>query len=1114
MEPDTTAVIPSPEKPIPETGFLSSYFSDANAEATMTVEDIAKLDENNMGAMEAVTTAASQEWIHNAPALWLESQDDEDGFSITSEMEATDGLSGMVSTDRDFIREAGSSREYAYRKEVIRKRNEASTRLAGSGFGVKSAYIATAVLDLEEIAAVSALTLGAGGVWRLATAPARAISMAEKMTATAKGARSLVAARTSANKSTTALMLENLAVAAPFELARSEYDPTYSITDAAAMLAVMTPVATGIGKLAQHSDKMRLAAVFERRMITRDSKGNLIPLTKDEEEFFSPIIGQQVIDDIERKLVPNAAKATKGAKNSAAGKGIDTSNIEDYADTPFQLGYGIVSGFVGKRLSAVRSGMSSPIGVVRKLSSALGTNFSGNTDRSAVNFSVADFSGFYQDRMFARTLPQHQQLRDEYIRAVLPSAGRKFKNPLQYIDDKRAFNAQVAHYIRFGGDMVDPRIKASGELFKKELKEIFDDGIKHRVAGLSPESFKENYLPRVYDDAKIDAFLTKNGAAGADMFKAKIVQSLISGQPDLDAKLAKQIGEGYAEGLLARVRNRALSNPDRKAPSLMEDTLDDILDLMRKSGKISEEDMGLAERELRKIFDDTQRGNKGISRVRRRLDMDESELTDFLSDDIEDLMNSYSFQMGGAIGLARNGIDVEGGKTFDEMLRDIAKYNQENGSLVSEKELKRQIESLQFMYDSARGTLINPNEPMETFFRRMRDYNFIRVMNGTGLTSLIETANVLTEHSMKTVIKTVPNLRKLVTKMSNGELDYDLGREMMHGTGTGIDMFTGRVRAHFDDVETNFVDQNYTKFDHALAKGRQLTATISGMLPVTAILRRLDGYMYAEDWIDAATKYGKSKKVKAPYAAIKMEQLGVPKDDIPKIFDLINTHATRDSKGKVTSLNGEKWKATPEGAALFETFMLSARRNILTNVQETNTGSVNRALRSSLGKTLFQFMSYPIAGAEQQAQRLAVRVGHGDAASVGKIVLAQGMASTLVYLSVVHQRALGMSEEKRKKYLEQAMSPSGIAWGVASYMGSLGLLPMVVGQVSSNKLMQAPIFDLINTTTKTLNNSKNAVMDGEQFTEGDWRSATRLAPFQNWYISNYILNGLSDKLAN
>ena len=1110
MELDTTAVTPSPEKPTPEVGFLSSYFNDANAEATLTVEDIAKLSENNMGVGEAVTTAASQEWIHNAPALWLESMDDEAGFSITKDMEAADGIAAMVSTDRDFIREATSTREYNYRKEVIRKRNEAGTRLAGSGFSAKAAYVATSVLDVEEIAAVSALTLGAGGVWRLATAPARAMQMARGMTATAQGARALVASRTAASKTTTALMLENLAVAAPFELARAEYDPTYSITDAAAMLAVITPISTGLGKLAQHGDKMRLAAVYERRLLARDDAGELIPLSKDELEFFDPIIGRDIIDDIERKLNPEAAKATKGSKAANTANTIDSSNPELYADAPYQLGYSIISGGLGKRLSAVRQGMSSPIGLIRKMSGSLGTNFSGNTDRSAVNFSALDFSSYYQDRMFARTLPRHQQLRHEYISSVLPSGGRRIKNVIQYERDKMTFNRQVSRYIRYGGVNVDPRVKESAELFRKELDELFNEALTHKVVGLSKDSMKPNYLPRIYDDSKIDAFLVKNGAGA---FKAKIFNSLIKGQPDLDQKLAKQISDGYSEGLIKRLRNRALETPDRKPPALMEDTLDDIIDLMRKSGTMSSEDIALAERELQKIFDKGQAGQKGISRARRRLDMDETELDEFLSDDIEELMNGYSFQMGGSIGLARNGIDVEGGKTFQAMLDDITKYNLDN-KILREEDLKKQIASLEFMYDSVRGQVIKQGEPMEKFFRRMRDGNFVRVMNATGITSLIETANVLTEHSMLTVIKSVPKIRSLVKKMKNGDLDNDLGREILHATGTGIDMFTGRVKAHFDDVETGFVDKDYAPFDHALAKGRQITATISGMLPVTAILRRLDGYMYATDWIDAAQKYAKNGKVKSPYAKIKMEQLGVPQEDISKIFDMINKYAIKDNKGKVTSLNGESWKATEEGTRLFETLMLSARRNVLTNVQETSAGSVNRVLRSSLGKTLFQFMSYPIAAAEQQAQRLAVRAGHGDAASVGKVILAQGMASTLVYLGVVHQRALGMSDEKRKKYLEEAMKPSSIAWGAASYLGSLGVLPMFVGQVSSNKLFQAPIFDIINTFTKVFNNTKAAAFEGKEWSEGDWRSAGRLLPFQNWYISNYILNGVSDKLSN
>ena len=47
-----------------------------------------------------------------------------------------------------------------------------------------------------------------------------------------------------------------------------------------------------------------------------------------------------------------------------------------------------------------------------------------------------------------------------------------------------------------------------------------------------------------------------------------------------------------------------------------------------------------------------------------------------------------------------------------------------------------------------------------------------------------------------------------------------------------------------------------------------------------------------------------------------------------------------------------------------------------------NAGSVNGLLRSEVGKTFFQFLSFPMASMEQQAMRLGVRAANGDAMQV------------------------------------------------------------------------------------------------------------------------------------
>ena len=63
-----------------------------------------------------------------------------------------------------------------------------------------------------------------------------------------------------------------------------------------------------------------------------------------------------------------------------------------------------------------------------------------------------------------------------------------------------------------------------------------------------------------------------------------------------------------------------------------------------------------------------------------------------------------------------------------------------------------------------------------------------------------------------------------------------------------------------------------------------------------------------------------------------------------------------------------------------------------------NAGSVNKRLRSEVGKTFFQFLSFPLASMEQQTMRQGVRFANGDAQQVSKIMLFSMMLGSMMYM--------------------------------------------------------------------------------------------------------------------
>ena len=851
----------------------------------------------------------------------------------------------------------------------------------------------------------------------------------------------------------------------------------------------------GVRKKAEKADN---AYLLERgkRMVEQNKKDATI-----RKETLDHILN----DRLERIKQSEVADATP--ENA-----IDSTDFAKYENAPFQLGHNFLSGgkAVRARLSSLAEAMQSKIGLVRHMGEALSQNFAGRTNRTAVSQSAEEIAGQIQNQTDAQFLFMHRKNQMEWIRKHGELGGKsKWFNPVVYHKDMMKFNELVSNHIRFK-NQTNPSVIASAERAEQILADIYAQAVQAKARGFSMKNVQDNYLPRIYKDVAMDDFIAKNGGgeAGNALFRQKFIDAIAEGNPEMLPEVAERIGKGYADALIKRMRQPRDGQMAMRASSVAEDSIDSVIRIIREEATLTDDVIANIENEVTRLYGAAAEGQQGIARARRRMTLAEHHIAEFLEADVEELLHAYSFQTGGAIGLARNGIDVEGGKDFFTILEDIRKHNQDH-RIQSKDVMDREIEALEYMYDSIKGNVSKKNDYFggaEKTMRRIRDFNFMRVMGATGLTSMIEVGALL-DHNFVTIMKATPMLTKIFKKAADGDLSDPLARELGHTMGTGVDVITGHAKSHMDDYESTMIKADYDRWDTLLGKGRQITANLSGMLPLTMVLRRLDTYMFAQDFFQASAKKGK-----LTYSKIKLEQLGISPEDHEGIMEMIRTHASKDKNGELIALNLKDWSKTAEGDRLYKIFTIAGRRHTLSSIQETSAGSVNRMLRTNTGRTLFQFMSYPMAAAEQQAQRLVTRATHGDAGVVTRVIMAQALMAGLVYYTQVHQRVIGMSEAKKKKYLAERMTPSAIVRdGVLGMMGVSGALSALYGQINQNKLLHAPVLDLANGVGNAFNITRDSIMEGQRPTEGELRSITRIGFLQNWYVSNWVLNGLADK---
>ena len=563
------------------------------------------------------------------------------------------------------------------------------------------------------------------------------------------------------------------------------------------------------------------------------------------------------------------------------------------------------------------------------------------------------------------------------------------------------FNRQASRYARGIIDDVDPEIKIVADLIKKQERELAEMGIKHDVAGFTPMMLERhaNYLPRIFNDERIRELRMRLGADADERIADLVERAIRNAQPDIAvdvrkaiSKKKKKVTQADIDGYIRKIASgytKSITDPKigmAKGPAgANEMNIEDLTTIMRGQGFEADDVDNIIE-----MFTRTGRV-KGHKRSRPRLILDEKasvtvtkadgtaeeiHFYDLLEEDIEQLHNSYIFQMSGAIGLARNGINTNKvGSSFENFLENIKKEVKDRN--LDADQVAKEINALEFMYDGITGRLAQredvSNKVREAKPIAVRAYSFSVNMGMSGMSALMEISNALFEYSVQTLLRTMPAYNKLFKKASQGRLDDGLMRELVEGFGIGGEVALGRynkaTRYEGSNVE-GYIGPEQSGWGKRALKLQQIVSYWSGLNGVTQTLRRMSMLHFSTQFARALLKKG--GKV---FSDAKLRQLGLDNDMVDNIKVAINEHAT--FKGKILDkLNMDKW---PEQVR--EAFQAAGYKEARQSVQEMNIASTNGFLRSEIGKTFFQFLSFPLASLEQQTMRLGTRAASGDGAS-------------------------------------------------------------------------------------------------------------------------------------
>ena len=574
---------------------------------------------------------------------------------------------------------------------------------------------------------------------------------------------------------------------------------------------------------------------------------------------------------------------------------------------------------------------------------------------------------------------------------------------LDGITKREEFNELVARGIR-GEAIESPAVKnmvnAQRERYQDLLQKAKDAGI--RGADKIEENF--NYLTRIYSNAKLSKLIDKFGEPKVLNFLASAMRGGLNEKSNL--RLAKY---------LVRVIQRQKSEYQMNIGGLLNAKAEDLNRLLREQSDLSPEEI----LEITNAVFPSKSNTSNIFKSRRvKLDETYSDgemsIADFLENDSEILFLNYANNLTGQIALAERGF--RSGSDWSKMMRQIEKEYEAQGIAVTDKTRINEMKALQTGYDHLVGKPIEDiSTTYSTFGRIMRKYNFARIMNQVGFAQLAEIGVLIANVGLRQTIKHLPEMRKLVKRLENGDIDDEFMREAeeIFG-GFGSERLINQVANQSDEFGARLSTSKITKLERGLDHLNRVTADISGMNIVNMAMKRIALKGMVQKWVNEA--FGGS----AAMSKKRARDLGISDAMYKRIIDQIKKHAVTEegalTKRKIKRINIDNW-ADQEAAS---TYAHAINRWGRRTIQENDIGEqmfLGGLTDTTTGKILFQFRGFMMTA---YGKHLLHGLKMNDVQAYKGFVMST-MFAGMAYVAQIQAQALLMTGRDRKKFLENRL---------------------------------------------------------------------------------------------
>lgn len=542
----------------------------------------------------------------------------------------------------------------------------------------------------------------------------------------------------------------------------------------------------------------------------------------------------------------------------------------------------------------------------------------------------------------------------------------------------------------------------------------------------------------------------------------------------------------------------------------------------------------------------------GSSYLKRRIRFNEgytdgrTNFSDLLENNAEALFMNYTHSAMGDMALAYKGIKSRG--DFQRIRQEIVESYDANPKASATKravwQAKNEIQAMDMAYAYIKGRPLaeNPTGLAPTIGRFIRKLNYSRVMNQVGFANMSEMGNVTGLIGWNATLKNVPELRRMMKRLENGERVDEFIREIDYTMGgIGNHSIIQQVTNRLDDFGSSMSDDVITTAENKLDQMNRFTNTYSGQFMSTSAMQIVTVSEFTQIFGRWAVGKGKHPFAKLRFGKNRMsdvqmqnrmDDLGISPSMMKKIQNEFKAHTswTKGELGtRITKTNFDKWSNETRAV-----YIMAMRRLAHRTVQQADIGEkayfgflkeYGMNADGHLGQIAYQFRSFMFTSwAKQFLYGLKMR----DA-----IVFDQFMNSMLWgSLMFSAQTSLaGLVHPNQKEFYKNRLNPATIAKAGFQRAAFASLLPIganIIGSaytdnpifgyrtsgLDTNIITGNPTYSLIfQKLIPSLKAVSQSTFNPERtFSQADGNKAIGILPFYNLIGLQQFLRAITSEL--